>query len=194
MCELIRLDDVTVRFGSLVALDHVNISVRAGEIVALTRAEWGRQVHRTAQVASGQISPTSGESMIAGQPAETAKAIVGILPDKDNHFEEFTARRKLGVLCCIMACVAAGLRNVFDSLTCSRRREAVPSQSFLWACAGDCCSADCPARSQDPSPRRAICQPRRARPNDRERFTETCSGGRRRGAVYLTRIRPRFDG
>src|SRR5437763_5130206 len=94
MSDLIRLDDVTVQFGSLLALDHVTFSVRSGEIVALTGPN-GAGKSTALRVASGQISPTSGKSMIAGRPAATAKAIVGILPDKDNHFEEFTARRNL---------------------------------------------------------------------------------------------------
>jgi ABC-type multidrug transport system ATPase subunit len=94
MSDLIRLDDVTVQFGSLLALDHVSISVQSGEIVALT-GQNGAGKSTALRVASGQISPTSGQSMIAGRPPGTAKAIVGILPDKDNHFEEFTARRNL---------------------------------------------------------------------------------------------------
>jgi ABC-type multidrug transport system ATPase subunit len=94
MSDLIRLDDVTVQFGSLVALDHVSICVRAGEIVALTGPN-GAGKSTALRVATGQLAPTSGHVEIAGLAPDAAKSQFGTVPDKDNHFEEFTARRNL---------------------------------------------------------------------------------------------------
>src|SRR5439155_19321328 len=94
MLDLIRLDDVTVKFGSLVALDHVTIAVRSGEIVALVGPN-GAGKSTALRVATGQIAPTMGGVTIAGVPPTSAKSQFGSVRDKDNHFEEFTARRNL---------------------------------------------------------------------------------------------------
>jgi ABC-2 type transport system ATP-binding protein len=94
MQDLIRFDDVSVKFGSLVALDHLGISVRAGEIVALIGPN-GAGKSTALRVATGQLAPTSGRIEIAGLPPSAARSQFGAVPDKDNHFEEFTARRNL---------------------------------------------------------------------------------------------------
>jgi ABC-2 type transport system ATP-binding protein len=94
MQDLIRFDDVSVTFGSLVALDHVSLTVRAGEVVALIGPN-GAGKSTALRVATGQVSPLSGRIEIAGLPPSAARSHFGSVPDKDNHFEEFTARRNL---------------------------------------------------------------------------------------------------
>jgi ABC-type multidrug transport system ATPase subunit len=94
MPDLIRFDDVSVKFGSLVALDRVTLSVRAGEIVALIGPN-GAGKSTALRVATGQLTPTSGRIGIAGHTPSAARSQFGAVPDKDNHFEEFTARRNL---------------------------------------------------------------------------------------------------
>jgi ABC-2 type transport system ATP-binding protein len=94
MVDLIRLDDVTVQFGPIVALDRVSIAVRAGEIVALIGPN-GAGKSTALRVASGQLAPTAGTATIAGQQPAAGHSFFGVVPDKDNHFEEFSARRNL---------------------------------------------------------------------------------------------------
>jgi ABC-type multidrug transport system ATPase subunit len=94
MPDLIRFDDVSVIFGSLVALDRITLSVRAGEIVALIGPN-GAGKSTALRVATGQLTPTSGRIGIAGLSPGSARSQFGVVPDKDNHFEEFTARRNL---------------------------------------------------------------------------------------------------
>jgi ABC-2 type transport system ATP-binding protein len=94
MLDMIRLDDVTVRFGSLAALDHFSLTVIAGEIVALIGPN-GAGKSTALRVATGQIAPTSGSATIGGVAPNCARSQFGVVPDKDNHFDEFTARRNL---------------------------------------------------------------------------------------------------
>jgi ABC-type multidrug transport system ATPase subunit len=85
---------VTVKFGPLVALDRITLSVRSGEIVALIGPN-GAGKSTALRVATGQLTPTSGRIEIAGSSPSAARSQFGVVPDKDNHFEEFTARRNL---------------------------------------------------------------------------------------------------
>lgn len=94
MPDLIHFDGVSVRFGSLLALQQLDLSVRAGEIVALIGPN-GAGKSTALRVATGQIQPTTGRALIDGQDPASAKSRIGFVPDKDNHFEEFTARRNL---------------------------------------------------------------------------------------------------
>jgi ABC-2 type transport system ATP-binding protein len=94
MPDLIHFDGVSVRFRSLLALDDVNLTVRAGEIVALIGPN-GAGKSTALRVASGQVRPTIGRVSIDGLEPAAARSIIGFVPDKDNHFEEFTARRNL---------------------------------------------------------------------------------------------------
>jgi ABC-type multidrug transport system ATPase subunit len=94
MPDLIHFDGVSVRFGPLLAIDNVNLSVRAGEMVALLGPN-GAGKSTTLRLATGQIRPTTGRVSIEGREPAAAKSILGVVPDKDNHFEEFTARSNL---------------------------------------------------------------------------------------------------
>lgn len=94
MPDLIQFDGVSVRFGSVLAIDRIDITVRGGEIVALIGPN-GAGKSTALRVSCGQIHPTSGRALIDGREPAQARSFVGVVPDKDNHFDEFTARRNL---------------------------------------------------------------------------------------------------
>lgn len=64
--ELLEARDIVVRFGGLVALDHVNISLRRNEIFGLIGPN-GAGKSTTVNVLSGFQQPTSGEVLIDGK-------------------------------------------------------------------------------------------------------------------------------
>jgi signal transduction histidine kinase/ABC-type multidrug transport system ATPase subunit len=65
--ELLRVDQVAVRFGALCALDGVDLQVRPGEIVALA-GENGAGKSTLVRCIAGDMTPTTGRILVAGQP------------------------------------------------------------------------------------------------------------------------------
>src|SRR3954469_15814890 len=94
----IRLDGVTVRYGPHVAVDGLDLDVRPGEIVGLVGPN-GAGKSSTLRVLVGQRPADGGRVTVAGHDLARAwaavKPLVGYVPDRDNHFDEFTARRNL---------------------------------------------------------------------------------------------------
>jgi branched-chain amino acid transport system ATP-binding protein len=67
MSELLRLDNVTMRFGGLAALSGVSMSVRRGEIFGLMGANGAGKTTLFALV-GGQLRPTGGRILFKGEP------------------------------------------------------------------------------------------------------------------------------
>ncbi len=64
--EILEARDIVVRFGGVVALDHVNISLRRGEIFGLIGPN-GAGKSTTVNVLSGFQPPTEGQVLIDGK-------------------------------------------------------------------------------------------------------------------------------
>ncbi len=64
---LLSVDDVSIRFGGLLALDHVSFDVREGEILGLIGPN-GAGKTTCFNVMTGVYQPTSGEVRFAGDP------------------------------------------------------------------------------------------------------------------------------
>jgi len=64
---LLEVDDVTLRFGGVVALDHVNFSLRQGEIFGLIGPN-GAGKTTCFNAMTGVYRPTSGQIRFAGAP------------------------------------------------------------------------------------------------------------------------------
>ena len=64
---ILTVADVSKRFGPTVALDHVDLSIRAGEVVALMGAN-GAGKSTLVKILSGVYRPDSGELGLRGQP------------------------------------------------------------------------------------------------------------------------------
>jgi ABC-2 type transport system ATP-binding protein len=95
---IIRLTDVSVRFGRSYALEGLNLEVRTGEMIAVMGLT-GAGKSTTLRVLVGQVRPSSGTIVLAGRDLARAwpslKLLFGYVPDRDNHFEEFTGRGNL---------------------------------------------------------------------------------------------------
>jgi len=95
---IICLDELTIRYGSFTAVDRLSLHLRPGELFGLLGPN-GAGKSSTLRVLIGQRLPTSGRVTVAGHDVVRAwsaiKPLFGYVPDRENHFEEFTGRRNL---------------------------------------------------------------------------------------------------
>jgi ABC-type multidrug transport system ATPase subunit len=95
---ILRLDGLTVRYGSFVAVDGLDLELSRGELFGLLGPN-GAGKSSTLRVLIGQRRPSEGRVTVAGLDVardwQAVKPLFGYVPDRENHFEEFTGRRNL---------------------------------------------------------------------------------------------------
>jgi ABC-type multidrug transport system ATPase subunit len=95
---IICLEGLSVRYGSFVAVDHLDLEVRPGELFGLLGPN-GAGKSTTLRVLIGQHPPSAGRVTVAGHDVvrdwAAIKPLFGYVPDRENHFEEFSGRRNL---------------------------------------------------------------------------------------------------
>src|SRR4051795_6985122 len=95
---MIRLDGLRVNYGSFAAVDGLSLDIRRGELFGLLGPN-GAGKSTTIRVLIGQRRPSSGNVSVAGLDVvrdwAKIKPQFGYVPDRENHFEEFTGRRNL---------------------------------------------------------------------------------------------------
>lgn len=95
---MIRLAGLRVLYGSFAAVDGLDLEIRGGELFGLLGPN-GAGKSTTIRVLIGQRRPTAGHAYVAGYDIvrdwSRVKPLFGYVPDRENHFEEFTGRRNL---------------------------------------------------------------------------------------------------
>jgi len=95
---IVRLKDLTVRYGNFTAVDQLNLELRRGELFGLLGPN-GAGKSTTLRVLIGQRRPSGGQVVVNGHDVVRewgrVKPLFGYVPDRENHFEEFTGRRNL---------------------------------------------------------------------------------------------------
>jgi ABC-2 type transport system ATP-binding protein len=96
--DTIVIEEMTVRYGRFTAVDHLNLSVGAGELFGFLGPN-GAGKSTTIRVLIGMLAPTSGRVTVGGYslPRDFArvKPLFGYVPDTENHVEEFSGRENL---------------------------------------------------------------------------------------------------
>ena len=95
---MIRISGLRVMYGSFAAVDGLDLDIRRGELFGLLGPN-GAGKSTTIRVLIGQRRPTAGAVTVAGHDVTRdwarIKPLFGYVPDRENHFEEFTGRRNL---------------------------------------------------------------------------------------------------
>ncbi len=91
---MIKLTDLSKNYGTLVAVNRINLEVRSGEIFGFLGPN-GAGKTTTIKMMAGLLQPTSGSVLIGGydigkQPL-AAKAVTGFIPDRPFLYEKLTA-------------------------------------------------------------------------------------------------------
>jgi ABC-2 type transport system ATP-binding protein len=95
---IIALKQLTVRYGSFTAVDGLDLDLYSGELFGLLGPN-GAGKSTTVRVLIGQRKPSGGRAVVCGFDAvrewDRVKPLFGYVPDRENHFDEFTGRRNL---------------------------------------------------------------------------------------------------
>ena len=90
---MIRLENLTKRYGDLVAVDRLNLEIREGEIFGFLGPN-GAGKTTTIKMMGGILKPTSGFVDICGismaTAPEAAKQKIGFIPDRPYLYEKLT--------------------------------------------------------------------------------------------------------
>ena len=107
MSPTLRLEQLRVCYGSFIAVDGLDLELHRGELFGLLGPN-GAGKSSTIRVLIGQRRPAAGRVTVAGLDVvrdwDEVKSLFGYVPDRENHFEEFTGRANLALF--------AGLYNV----------------------------------------------------------------------------------
>jgi ABC-2 type transport system ATP-binding protein len=92
------LDKLTVRYADFVAVDGLDLELNSGELFGLLGPN-GAGKSTTLRVLIGQRRPHSGRVTLAGLDVvrqwHQVKPLFGYVPDRENHFEEFSGLSNL---------------------------------------------------------------------------------------------------
>jgi ABC-type multidrug transport system ATPase subunit len=95
---MIRIAGLRVLYGAFAAVDGLDLDIRRGELFGLLGPN-GAGKSTTIRVLIGQRRPSGGAVTVAGLDVVRDWAAIkpqfGYVPDRENHFEEFTGRRNL---------------------------------------------------------------------------------------------------
>lgn len=95
---MIRIAGLRVLYGAFAAVDGLDLDIRRGELFGLLGPN-GAGKSTTIRVLIGQRRPSGGNVSVAGMDVVREWAKIkpqfGYVPDRENHFEEFTGRRNL---------------------------------------------------------------------------------------------------
>lgn len=84
MSELLKCTNLTKCYGSIIALENINLTIEKGKIIGLLGPN-GSGKTTLIKLINGLLTPTSGSILINGQkPGVESKKIVSYLPD--NNF------------------------------------------------------------------------------------------------------------
>ena len=104
---VIRLSQMRAYYGKFLAVDSLDLELHRGELFGLLGPN-GAGKSTTVKVLIGQHWPSSGKALVLGHDItrdwQKIKPMFGYVPDRENHFDEFTGRRNLEIF--------AGLYNV----------------------------------------------------------------------------------
>jgi ABC-2 type transport system ATP-binding protein len=95
---VIEIRDLTKKYGTFTAVDHLNLEVRPGEIFGFLGPN-GAGKTTTIRIIAGLSLPTEGQVLVGGidvadEPVR-AKALMGYVPDRPYLYEKLTGRELL---------------------------------------------------------------------------------------------------
>ena len=115
---VISVKDLTKKFGSFTAVDHITLQVRRGEIFGFLGAN-GAGKTTAMRMLCGLSYPTSGSGTVAGydilRQAEEIKRHIGYMSQKFSLYENLTVWENLNLFATIYGMSAKSIREKTDA-------------------------------------------------------------------------------
>ena len=96
--DLVQTSGLTKKFGSLVAVDHMDLSVKAGEVFGFLGPN-GAGKTTTVRILCGLMMPTSGNAIVVGHDVvkepEEVKQRIGYMPQAYGLYDDLTVEENL---------------------------------------------------------------------------------------------------
>ncbi|MGD9495433.1 MAG: ABC transporter ATP-binding protein [Armatimonadota bacterium] len=93
MDAVIEVEGLTMRYGALLAVDHVSFQVNEGEVFGFLGPN-GAGKTTTQRMLTGVLPPTAGRALVLGRDMVTnqvaAKAAIGVVPEIANPYLDMT--------------------------------------------------------------------------------------------------------
>jgi len=117
--QILKMENVTMSFGKVNALNEVKCAVEENELLAIIGPN-GAGKTTTLKVLTGQIRPVVGTVLLGGRSLwgsfEDLKCKFGYVPDFDNHLEELTAFQNLSLFCRLYRIPTDRAREVLETV------------------------------------------------------------------------------
>ena len=116
---VISVKDLTKKFGSFTAVDHITLQVRRGEIFGFLGAN-GAGKTTAMRMLCGLSYPTSGSGTVAGydilRQAEEIKRHIGYMSQKFSLYEELTVWENLNLFATIYGMSSQAIKEQTDAV------------------------------------------------------------------------------
>ncbi|MBT3307652.1 MAG: ABC transporter ATP-binding protein, partial [Alphaproteobacteria bacterium] len=120
MTEKISLQNLTKRFGSILAVDNLSLSLGSGEVLGFLGPN-GAGKSTTMRMVTGFIEPTSGTAEVCGMDVTrhpvAIKRRIGYLPEGAPTYGDMTPETYLGFIAEIRGFDGAEKRRRVDAVT-----------------------------------------------------------------------------
>src|ERR1700692_3803636 len=94
----VEIDNLVKQFGDFVAVDHVSMRVKPGEIFGFLGPN-GAGKSTTIRILCGLLAPTSGRAMVGGVDVvaspETVKHNIGYMSQKFSLYDDLTVEENI---------------------------------------------------------------------------------------------------
>lgn len=128
----IVLDQMTIRYGNFVAVDHLSLEVKAGETFGLLGPN-GAGKTTTFLCLTQQVGISEGTVKILGHDVgrefDAIRPRFGYVPDADNHFDEFTAWENLLIFADLYNAPRTRISECLDKVELLREKN-LPVRAF----------------------------------------------------------------
>ncbi|MBE6555890.1 MAG: ABC transporter ATP-binding protein [Ruminococcaceae bacterium] len=100
--EAVKIKELVKRYGDIVAVDHLTLSVEKGELFALLGIN-GAGKTTTIKMLCGLLAPDGGDALLDGKSILTqtaaVKRIIGVSPQETAVAPNLTVRENLALMC-----------------------------------------------------------------------------------------------
>jgi len=116
---MIRIQGLVVQYGTFRAVDGLDLDLKRGELFGLLGPN-GAGKSTTVRILIGQRRPNAGQVSVCGYDVDRqwhqVKPLFGYVPDRDNHFDEFTGRRNLQIFADLYGVPRARVQECLDQV------------------------------------------------------------------------------